>query len=419
MTRMEDPHFDVTESRDMSVNIAQPSIVPAQRRPQRMTTSTRYKLLLIEDDPDLAEKVMRQASGVEAGMRGIVFDITWVSYVSDASAMLVGGGFDVALLDWEAADCEGLTSIERLQAIDADAAIVVLAEGAYDSEPAFLAAHHHGAEDFLSKSDLEPENLIRSLLYAIECGKRRSLRRRLDAKERELAAASTLQQMLLPKSAPAIAGLKIAGRYWPFDNVGGDYFDYLEMNEEALGLVIADVSGHSLASALVMTDVRRVVRTCFNLYDDVGEILSIANRTVHEDNQRFVTAFLGHLNVANRELTYASAAHPSFVVASSGKVTRLESGNLPLGVAGTDEKMTVSSVKLQVGDLLVLMTDGFYEVRNDADRQWGIDGVLASVHQLRQHSPERIINECHSRALSHACSNEIIDDMAMIIAKVC
>ena len=109
-----------------------------------------------------------------------------------------------------------------------------------------------------------------------------------------MEAAGAVQRTLLPKSAPRIPGWDIAGSYWPFDRVGGDYFDFFPLDGH-LGLVIADVSGHGLAAALVMAGLRRLMRSCAEIHSDVAEILTIANRAVWDDTQseRFVTAFLG------------------------------------------------------------------------------------------------------------------------------
>ena len=382
-----------------------------------MTEPKRQNILLVEDDRVAAELVRHQLDPDETLAHNVTFDVTWVQYLRDAVEQLSDGQFDAVLLDLNLPDCEGLESLQRLFTSDADASIVVLT--AMDDTQLALDAAQQGAHSFLNKSSLSPELLVRTLLYAGERRKHRQTRRQLNATEQEMEAASTVQRMLLPKTAPEFPGLDIAGSYWPFDRVGGDYFDYFRMDAH-LGLVMADVSGHGLASAMIMAGLRRIVRSCVELHDDLGQILSIANRAVFDDTtpERFVTAFLGRVDVENCHLTYAAAGHASYVVKASGDFTTLDDGNIALGITRDAAMTSARPVVLEPGDVLVLLTDGFYEVHNTNRELWGVDALLDVVQQHRGKTADEIIAACYEAAHAYCDPNPVGDDMAMIAVKV-
>ncbi|MGE0609185.1 MAG: PP2C family protein-serine/threonine phosphatase [Pirellulales bacterium] len=156
--------------------------------------------------------------------------------------------------------------------------------------------------------------------------------------EQERKAAGDLQRLLLPAEPPRIPGFDIAGSYWPFDEVGGDYFDYF-VQDGRLDLVIADASGHSLAAAMVMVGLRRLLRSCIEIHTDLAEIMTIANRAVYEDTDpaQYVTACLGRLDFGTKVFSHVSAGHSSYLIRHSGETILLEGTNSPLGVV-PDEK---------------------------------------------------------------------------------
>ena len=380
-------------------------------------STAHQKLLLIEDDEHYAELVSRLLKAPEASSLPVNIEVTWVQYLRDGLRELSAKTFDIVLLDLRLPDSSGLDSIPKLQDADPDVAIVVLT-GTND-EALAMEAVRAGAQDFLTKYDLNAPNLIRSLRYALGRRKRRLLQEKLLAAENALEAAGQLQSMLLPKSAPVIPGLDIAGSYWPFDKVGGDYFDYFPMDGH-LGLTIADVSGHGLVAAMIMVGLRRLLRSCVEIHSDLAEIMSIVNRAVCDDtrSEQFVTAWFGRLDLSTRELTYLAAGHPAYVVRASGTATCLEGTNLPLGIH-RDAALTCSEpVQLHPGDLLLLLTDGLFEAMNSSKQIWGIGNVLRVIRELRHKPADEIIAGLYAAVHAHCDPNPVGDDIAIIIVKV-
>jgi DNA-binding NtrC family response regulator len=201
-------------------------------------------VLFIEEDEGAAETFSRRLSSEEALSYDVSFEISCVRSLREALARLAELKYDVVLLDLRLPDGQGLNMLERVLEEQPDAGVVVLTD-ALDLETSKRALRL-GAQDYLNKHDLTPAQLVRSLLFAAERRAKRVALKRLEATQQEIEAAGAVQRMLLPKSAPRIPGLDIAGSYWPFDRVGGDYFDFFPLDGH-LGLVIADVSGHGLA----------------------------------------------------------------------------------------------------------------------------------------------------------------------------
>lgn len=381
-----------------------------------MDTSN-LNILLIEDDDHYAELVSRLLRHVEASSHDVTFDLARVPTLRQGMTQLESLKFEIVLLDWRLPDSDGPVSIDRLLTSDPDLAIVVLTGVGDDTIG--LQSVREGAQDFLTKFDLTAPALIRSLLYAAERRGRRMALQKIVVTEKAMEAAGELQRMLLPKSAPVVPGFDIAGSYWPFDKVGGDYFDYFRMDRH-LGLVIADVSGHGLTAAMIMVGLRRLLRSCVEIHTELGEILEIANRAVFDDTQtgQFVTAFLSRLNVITGELEYIGAGHPSYVLHASGRTTRLESSNLPLGVTCDGLKKQSHAIRLVPGDLLVLLTDGLYEAMSPDRKIWGIDNVLRVIDQHRHQSAEEIIGIVYAAIHAHVAPNSVSDDIALIVVKV-
>ena len=152
--------------------------------------------------------------------------------------------------------------------------------------------------------------------------RKRAEKELLENKE-QFRVAREIQQRLFPKSAPALAGFDIAGASYPAEATGGDYFDYLSMLNDRLGIIVGDVTGHGVGPALLMAETRAYLRVLAGRREDVGEILTRANSVLSEDvgNERFVTLFLARLDPSTRSLVYASAGHPTaYILDAKGDI---------------------------------------------------------------------------------------------------
>jgi sigma-B regulation protein RsbU (phosphoserine phosphatase) len=214
----------------------------------------------------------------------------------------------------------------------------------------------------------------------------------------ELQVARRVQQRLYPREIPKIAGVEIAGAAQASLLMCGDYFDYFLVEDNKLGLVVGDVSGHGLGQALIMAETRAWLHSYIQTWDDPCEVLRRLNTPLIKDlsSSQFVTMCLAVVDVANRTLTYANAGHPSgYLFDKSGNPKLvLESSGIPLGVLPEVRGLTDRSVAIEPGDLILLITDGFLESPRP-------DGEFIKVEELFH-----VIREHHD-----APAQEILDGL--------
>ncbi|MEQ8784966.1 MAG: SpoIIE family protein phosphatase [Pirellulaceae bacterium] len=238
--------------------------------------------------------------------------------------------------------------------------------------------------------------------------------------EAEFQFARRIQRGLLPTEAPQIEGYDIAGKCQPAHATGGDYFDFIELPGDSLGVVIADVSRHGFSSALIMVETRRLIRSLLTGHSDLGRALMAANRAIFDDTpvESFVTLLVARIEPAKRTLTYAGAGHEGYLLDSCGAVSRLTSTTFPLGIA-QDVTITASeSVQMSSGQMLLLTTDGLHESMSCGGEMFGLDRVWRTVHTHRQSCAKEILERLMDEAQSFAAGERIQDDMTAVLVKV-
>ncbi len=200
-----------------------------------------------------------------------------------------------------------------------------------------------------------------------EAATRRSLERIQD----EMEMARAVQQGLMPAKPPEVPGFEIAGWNRPADRTGGDYFDWQVLPDGRVAVVIADVSGHGLGPALLMTVCRAYARACVPLGPELGSSLRRVNALLHEDvrSGRFVTLAIVLLDGKTGECELLSAGHGPLLLLrdGAGGVERFEGDGLPLGILDDEDFGAPRRFTLNRGDVLLLVTDGFIEWARGGD----------------------------------------------------
>jgi sigma-B regulation protein RsbU (phosphoserine phosphatase) len=242
------------------------------------------------------------------------------------------------------------------------------------------------------------------------------------AREIEMTYAARIQGGLYPQTSPTIPGFDIAGAVWPAKMTGGDYFDYVEMPGDAIGIVIGDVCGHGLGSALIMAVTRAYLRPLAVSNESPGAILTRLNQFLHDDLQHdrhFVTLFLARLDPSSRTLAFASAGHlPAFVLDRAGAVkATLDSNGCPLALFGTMCYPTSDSLTLDPGDVLVLLTDGVTEAEAPDGRIFGSEGALQVIGAHRGESAMAIVHHVRDAVRHFAGQATQADDVTVVICK--
>jgi sigma-B regulation protein RsbU (phosphoserine phosphatase) len=240
---------------------------------------------------------------------------------------------------------------------------------------------------------------------------------------RSLEVAAGIQNHLLPKEAPIRQGYDFYAGADYCDETGGDYYDWIELpNDDAVGMVVADVAGHGIASALVMTSARGVLRSHAPSHGhDPSALLRAVNTHLVRDVevQKFVTLFYAALFPATRELRWSSAGHEKGVLLrADGSVAYLDTTGTPLAIL-ENEPYTALAIILAPGDLLLVPTDGIRECRNAANEFFETDRLIQTARDVR-HLPARDI---HARILQtvHSFRGPNLpqqDDITLLVVKV-
>lgn len=375
--------------------------------------TSQLAVLLVEDSNVDAVVVSRSLT------RDSLFSVNRVSSLEDAQSTLTNGEtFDVVVLDLNLPDSMGLDTFHSLHLRFPTVPIVILS-GDDDSRMATDAVAA-GAQDYIPKSKSDGELLSRCLRYAIERHGRQTAERRNVILERDLAVARAIQQHLLPHAPPLIPGLEIAGHSEAADACAGDFFDFIVHDSGQCDLVIADVSSHGFGPALIMAGTRRMLRVCSHIVDDLGETVSMVNRAVAEDTleSQFVTMFFARVDPALKQLTYCAAGHPGWIVRVSGAVEQLPCEGVPLGLFADGQYRTDGTVALNEGDIIVLMTDGAWEVMNHERQQFGTERVFEAI-KSNQTRPAKEIVLSLVDAIRRSCwPRTPDDDITIVITKV-
>jgi PAS domain S-box-containing protein len=239
--------------------------------------------------------------------------------------------------------------------------------------------------------------------------------------EIELKLAAKVQQRLYPQRVPRVGDWEFAGLVLPAEATCGDYYDFIEIDDSRLCVTIGDVCGHGLGPALVMVEVRALLRSFASEDPHPRSILSNTNRSLAADLEAhcFVTLVMVSLDLSKKELTWLNAGHPSgYVLDKNGDVrVELTSQTLPLGILPELEFTDNGSAALESGDLIVLITDGLTEAADSKDRLFGPAGVLEAIRSLRDRPVDEIAQGVLQRALQFAEVPQT-DDITLVVCRV-
>ena len=205
--------------------------------------------------------------------------------------------------------------------------------------------------------------------------------------KRDIEIAREIQRWLVPRRAPDVPGVDIAFATRPAKTIGGDYYDaFLRATDGPLLIAVADVSGKSVPAAMLMATFQGSLRALAGGSGTLSELAVGLNRQVCANSQhgRFTTAFIAELDPATGDLRFLSAGHsPPILKRQDGRIERLESENIPLGIE-LKEIYKTGVTRLEAGDLLVIYTDGVTEARNDDQEQFGEARLLLLLQAVGQ-----------------------------------
>ena len=225
--------------------------------------------------------------------------------------------------------------------------------------------------------------------------------------EQDLHLAERIQQSFLPRRIPEIAGFTFTARYDPAYQVGGDFYDFISLPDDRIGIVVADVSGKGVAAALYMARLTRDLRYLALAESDPARVLKWMNRAVLENGQDdlFVTLLYVVLDTQRRHLTLSNAGHMPLIIRrrAPSHVVQLDGASgLPLGIMA-DSEYTTEEFQMVAGDSVLLFTDGLVEAMSPSKVMFGMDRLTEALGRERSQADEMLAR------IVHACQGHVLD----------
>jgi len=247
------------------------------------------------------------------------------------------------------------------------------------------------------------------------------IRRQRDDLLKEVDLAAHVQRLFLPTTGPALPGFDIAAMMHPARGVGGDYYDYIPLLNNKLGLIIADVAGKGVAAALLMAAASAAVRVDANDPRRISETIDHLNHELHglSDGSRFMTMILGELEPESRLLRYANCGHNPALLFRAAKLEPrwLSATCMPVGLFPMlhceSEQITLDS-----GDVMVWYTDGLTEAENQAGEEFGPRKIVDIVRSNRDAGAQEIVDLFYREVINFSGRDTFDDDLTIMVLKV-
>ena len=237
--------------------------------------------------------------------------------------------------------------------------------------------------------------------------------------EKELTLAADIQSDFLPRKTPECKGFDIAGYMTPCYQVGGDYYDYIPIGTDRLGVAIADVSGKGVSASLLMASLRASLHSEVHLQYDMKKMAAKLNDFIHKSSaiNSFITFFFCEVNMKSGELRYVNAGHnPPIILDKKGNIKRLESSGLCLGMF-PDVEYNVLSTTLRPGDVTLLFTDGITESRNKENKEFEEEKLVKLLKKNAKLPAPELIKQIQKEVQTFTTDTEQMDDQTVVVIK--
>jgi sigma-B regulation protein RsbU (phosphoserine phosphatase) len=343
--------------------------------PNRRSDIRVAKILVVDDEPDL-QVLLRQKfrKKIRSGALTLVFAENGVEALAQLEKH---DDVDMVLSDINMPQMDGLTLLHQLNELNRDLRAVIVT--AYGDMKNIRTAMNRGAFDFVTKpidfADLRI-TIERTLAHLTEWRAALASRDQLVSLQRELDVASTMQKSILPTRFPKREDYEVFAHMEPARNVGGDFYDIIQLEGRRLGLCIADVSDKGVPAALFMMSSRTLLKGASIGCENPGDVLREVNDLLRETNETemFVTLLYGIYDPATGDFTYANGGHNApLLVRPDGSSSLLpRTGGVILGVIPGIE-FNHETVNLAPGDTLFMYTDGVTEAMDMKAEEFGME----------------------------------------------
>jgi sigma-B regulation protein RsbU (phosphoserine phosphatase) len=243
--------------------------------------------------------------------------------------------------------------------------------------------------------------------------------------DHDMQIAQQIQNSLLPRQLPSYSSVDLAGFNHPAMDIGGDYYDFIHIDEKHIGLAIADVSGKGIGGALMMAVCRSVLReNAQNVYDP-SSMLSSLNQTLSSNlaDDMFISILYMVLNLETHLLSYARAGHEAPIIIRNGdrQAEQIETAGIAIGLVDSEtfgHVIETRTLSLRPGDMVVTYTDGVTEAMNSNHEEWGKEKLLHSIENMTDSPVKDLLESIRNDVISFTGANRQHDDMTMLALKI-
>ena len=356
------------------------------------------KILVVDDEPDLQPLMLqRMRRDIRRGRYEFMFASDGIEAIEVLNRV---NDIDMIITDINMPRMDGLSLLQHIPAINPNTRSIVVS--AYGDMNNIRTAMNRGAFDFVTKpidfNDLRV-TIERTVLNLNEWREAVSSRDKLTALQSELGVANQIQQSILPTNFPRALGYQVYGSMEPARDIGGDFFDVIRLEDDCVGLAIADVSGKGVPAALFMMASRTVMKGSAISVRAPGDALGMVNSMLVEDNeaQLFVTVLYAVYDPETGKFTYASGGHDAPLLVHADGTSELLplTGGIVLGII-PELEYDENIIAVSPGDTLFCYTDGITEAMNPDDEQFGMERMQQAFAETpprdAQHAVEVMVD---------------------------
>lgn len=344
---------------------------------------------------------------------------------------------------WRLVMCYGVESDELAYDVEKDlvqfkdiTAVTTSADPKFNSFDAIIPVYHKNyplayvliadiSQDTMEESAIIKhlpfiQTLTNIIVVAIENKRLAKENLRQEGVKKELELANQMQKLLFPSSLPNDDKMQVHAFYQPHHQVGGDYYDFIQVNENEVIFCIADVSGKGVSAAILMANFQANLRALVNHTTSLSDLVKELNAKVisNANGEKFITLFIARYNTQTRTLTYINAAHNPPLMVSEGTVSSLQTGCTGLGMFDEIPFIREGVIHITPNTILLCYTDGLVELENDKGDSFGLDKVIEILSD-KNITEMKTLNELIIREAGKFRERQpYIDDIALLSFRI-
>lgn len=238
--------------------------------------------------------------------------------------------------------------------------------------------------------------------------------------QKELKLAADMQNMLVPSQLPNNEFIEASAFYKPHTNIGGDYYDFIQVNDHEIAFCISDISGKGIPAAILMANFQANMRILLTRRYTLPQFIDVLNSKVIEITkaEKFITLFIATYNYKTRKLSYVNAGHNPSILFLNGEVQLLDQGCTILGMFDSLPYINYGEVTVEPGSIILNYTDGLSEAANNDGKLFDVDGLINFIHQNHSLSLQDFNTRLIDHVIAYKQDTDFDDDITLLTLRM-